>query len=287
MSDWHVEEVIAKTLFVCGPTAAGKSARAIQLAAEVGGEVVNGDAFQLYRGVEVLTAAPTAEQRQIVPHHLFGVLDPQQANDAFNFREMVLPVLREIVADGMTPVMVGGSGLYLKFLTHGPSPLPAADPGLRRDFDARPLDELVSELQSLDPVEAARTDLANRRYVTRALEICILSGSLASELRDRWREKELEINPRLRGELVHCPRKELHQRIADRTREMLDGGAIGEVAAIDSPSPNLARAIGFPEIRELLAGRLDRPTCEERINTATRQYAKRQESWFRRETWLR
>ena len=122
MSYHAVDPSIAKALFVCGPTAAGKSARAVELAQELGGEVVNGDAFQLFRGVEVLTAAPGPVETSLVPHHLFGVLDPDQENDAFRYRTMALPVIESIVARGATPVVVGGSGLYLKFLTHGPSP---------------------------------------------------------------------------------------------------------------------------------------------------------------------
>lgn len=285
--DGEIAEVVFRCVFVCGPTAAGKSERAIQLAAEVGGEVVNADAFQLYHGIETLTAAPTAEQQAMVPHHLFSVLDPTEENDAFRYRAMVLPILKKTVADGNTPVVVGGSGLYLKFLTHGPSPLPAADPALRRDFDQRPLEDLVAELESLDPLEAARIDTRNRRYVTRALEICVHTGEPVSELRDRWKEKEREINPRLRGELVTRPRAELHRRIEERTSEMMNEGAIAEVAAIKSPSANVRRAIGFSEIQDLSAGKIDREVCKQRIVVATRQYAKRQETWFRRETWLR
>jgi len=285
--DEEITQLVFKSMFVCGPTAAGKSARAVKLAVELGGEVVNGDAFQLYRGIEVLTAAPSPEQQSIVPHHLYGVLEPQDENDAFRYREMVLPVLEEVLANGSTPIVVGGSGLYLKFLTHGPSPLPAADPVLRRDFDQRSLEDLVAELESLDPVEAARIDTANRRYVTRALEICVLTGEQVSELRDRWKEKEDEINPQLRGELVTRPREELHRRIEERTRDMMDGGAIAEVDAITSPSANVTRAIGFSEIRDLNSGMTDCEVCEHRIAAATRQYAKRQETWFRRETWLK
>ena len=281
-----MEPLIAKALFVCGATATGKSARAVMVAQEVGGEVVNGDAFQLFRGVDVLTAAPDPTARALVPHHLFGVLDPGETNDAYRYRELALPVIESIIARGATPVIVGGSGLYLKFLTHGPSPMPAADPLMRRDFDARPLDELVAELRSFDPVEAARINLANRRYVSRALEICVLSGRPASEIRDQWRAREGTINPQLRGILVTRPRAELHRAITERTSAMLNRGAIEEVADIDGPTPTLGKAIGFQEIRSLLAGEIDRQECEQRINTATRQYAKRQETWFRRETWL-
>ena len=157
---------------------------------------------------------------------------------------------------------------------------------LRAELDARPLDELVAELQRLDPIEAARTALQNRRFVSRAIEICRLTGQKASDLRDQWESKTREISATLRGLVIQRTRPDLHARIALRTRTMLDGGALDEVATLENISPNLEKAIGFREIRSLLAGEIDRPTCEELINAATRQYAKRQETWFRREKWL-
>jgi tRNA dimethylallyltransferase len=256
------------------------------MARELDGEIVNADAFQLYRGLEVLSAAPSEDERALVPHHLYGVLDPADAADAGSYMRLANPVIEEIQSRGKTPVITGGSGLYLKFLTHGPAPLPTGDAALRAELDARPLDDLVAELQQLDPVEAARTALKNRRFVSRALEICLLTGVKASELRDQWESKTREISANLRGLVIQRTRPDLHARIAARTRAMLDGGALEEVAALISLSPNCEKAIGFREIRALLSAETDRATCEELINAATRQYAKRQETWFRREVWL-
>ena len=271
---------------ICGPTASGKSALALAMANELDGEIVNADAFQLYRGLEIVSAAPSLEERAGVPHHLFGVLDPAAPMDAGRYLRLALPVIREIQARGKTPVVTGGSGLYLKFLTHGPAPLPAGDAELRAQLDARPLEDLVAELVSLDPVEAARTALKNRRFVSRALEICLLTGGKASALRDQWESATREISANLRGILIRRPRPDLHARIAARTRRMLDGGAIDEVAALTNASANCEKAIGVREIRLLLDGAIDRAACAELINAATRQYAKRQETWFRREHWL-
>lgn len=273
-------------LYVCGPTASGKTALALELAAEHDGEIVNADAFQLFRGLDVLTAAPSAAERAAAPHHLFGVLDPSEPNDAQSYATRASRVIAEIAARGRTPIVTGGSGLYLKFLTHGASPLPTGDPAMRAELDALPLAELVRELQTLDPAEAARTNLQNRRYVSRAVEICRLTGQKASELRDQWESTNRERVAALRGFVIQRPRPDLHARIARRTRAMLDGGAIEEVAAIGHVSPHLEKAIGFREIQALLRGDIDRPACEELINAATRQYAKRQETWFRRESWL-
>ena len=144
----------------------------------------------------------------------------------------------------------------------------------------------MAELQRLDPVEASRTALQNRRFVARALEICLLTGGKASELRDQWETKTRDISTNLRGLVIQRTRPDLHARIAARTRMMLDGGALEEVAALTNVSSNCEKAIGFREIRYLLDRGIDRATCEELINAATRQYAKRQETWFRREKWL-
>jgi tRNA dimethylallyltransferase len=276
-----------RLFFVCGPTAAGKSRRALQIARELDGEIVNADAFQLYHGLEVLTAAPSAADRLEMPHHLYGVLSPQDSIDAMAYLRRVVPVIDDLLARGKTPVLTGGSGLYLKFLSHGPSPLPPGDPGLRAELDARPLASLVDQLRGLDPVEAARIDLHNRRYVSRALEVCLLSGVPCSTLRDDWEAAGTARAAKLRGIVLQRPRQELHQRIARRTRLMLDGGAVGEVAALGDIAPGLEKAIGLREIRRLLAAEIDRTTCEDLINAATRQYAKRQETWFRREAWLK
>lgn len=272
--------------YICGPTASGKSALALKMAALLDGEIVNADAFQLYRGLEIVSAAPSAAELAGWPHHLYGVLQPTESADAQRYVNLVKPVIAEIQSRGKTPVIAGGSGLYLKFLTHGAAPLPTADAALRAEMEARPLDELVAQLQQLDPLEAARTALQNRRFVSRALEICLLSGQKASDLRDRWESQTAEISSQLRGIVIRRSRPDLHARIALRTRGMLDGGALEEVAALEEVSSNCEKAIGFREIRALLAGEIDRATCEDLINAATRQYAKRQETWFRREKWL-
>jgi tRNA dimethylallyltransferase len=158
---------------------------------------------------------------------------------------------------------------------------------MRAELDALSLEELVRQLQELDPVEAGRTDLRNRRYVSRALEVCLLAGVPCSTLRDDWEQATAERASKLRGTLILRPRPELHERIAKRTRAMLEGGAIDEVAGLTDVTPGLEKAIGFGEIRRFLEGEIDLPTGEELINAATRQYAKRQETWFRRETWLK
>lgn len=280
-----MSEVVAP-VFVCGATASGKTGYAVGLAAELGGEIVNGDAFQLYRGIEVLNAAPTEEERGEFPHHLFGVLEPAEKCDAGRYVEMAGPVIAGIRARGKVPVVVGGSGLYLKFLTHGPSPLPKGDAGLREEMEARSLEELLEELERLDPVEAGQVNRGNKRYVSRSLEICRLTGEKVSELRDGWEERTREIEATLNGYWLVRDRADLHERIARRTRRMLSDGAIEEVEKLEGLRGSWEKAIGVKEIRRLISGEISREECEELIVFATRQYAKRQETWFRRERWL-
>ncbi len=127
------------TFYICGPTASGKSALALEYARKHDGEIVNADAFQLYRGLEIVSAAPSDEELATLPHHLYGVLDPTESADAQRYVNLAKPVIAEIQSRGKTPIITGGSGLYLKFLTHGAAPLPTADATLRAEMDARPL----------------------------------------------------------------------------------------------------------------------------------------------------
>ena len=269
-------------LYICGSTASGKSSAALTLAAALDGEIVNADAFQLYHGLETLTAAPTPEEKAQAPHHLYGVLDQDASADADAYRQLALPVLDDIRSRGKLPIVVGGSGLYIKFLTHGPSDLPPGNEALRKELDALSLDELNKRLAALDPATAATIDRHNPRYVQRSLEICILSGQPVSELRQSFDHDP----PHLAGLLLQWSPGDLDTRIRQRTAMMLNDGAIDEVAALPAEATSAAKAIGVPEIRALLSGDLTRNDCQERLVISTRQYAKRQRTWFRREKWL-
>jgi tRNA dimethylallyltransferase len=276
-----------RPFYICGPTASGKSGQALALAHAWDAEIVNADAFQLYRGLETITAAPTAAQQALLPHHLYGVLEPHETCDAGRYLEMAQPVIDAIIARGKIPIVTGGSGLYLKFLTHGPSPLPRADATLRAELDATPLEALVAELQKVDPAEAAQITPQNRRYVSRAIEIFRLTGIPASAQRRNWEHVTAAREKHLRGILLQIPRPLLHQRIATRCIDMLENGAIEEITTHRHHlSETCRKAIGVPQIIDLLDKKIDRDTCLQLITQATRQYAKRQETWFRREEWL-
>jgi tRNA dimethylallyltransferase len=246
----------------------------------VDGEIVNADAFQLYAGLDVLTAKPSAADFTRVPHHLYGVLPLTEACDAQRFHELAKPVLEEIASRGKTPLVVGGSGLYLKALTHGLAPLPQGDAAMREKLRLMPLEQKVAELLTLDPAAATTVNLRNPRYVERALEICLLTGKPQSELRQSFQNA----TPDIRGLVLNWEREALCRRIEARTRQMLASGAIEEVAALGEVSLTACKAIGIREIRDHLTGKLTREQTIEAISIATRQYAKRQATWFRRET---
>lgn len=268
------------TIFIAGPTASGKSALALELASRLEGEIVNADAFQLYAGLDVITAKPSAADFARVPHHLYGVLPLTEACDAQRYHDLARPVIKEIASRGKTPLVVGGSGLYVKALTHGLAPLPQGDVAMRETLRERSLEDKVAELLALDPVAASTVNLRNPRYVERALEICLLTGQPQSELRQSFQNAQ----PKVRGIVLSWEREALCRRIEARTRQMLASGALEEVAALGDMSITACKAIGIREIRDHLAGRLTLEQTIEAITIATRQYAKRQATWFRRET---
>jgi tRNA dimethylallyltransferase len=253
------------------------------LAKRLDGEIVNADAFQLYQGLEILAASPSRAELAQAPHHLYSHLPLHESLDAHRYRELAQPVIADIQTRGKTPLVVGGSGLYLKFLTHGPSLVPAGDPEIRAELDAQSLPELVTRLQELDPTEAAAINLKNRRYVTRSLELCLLTSGPVSQLRKDWEQPD---PPSLRGLYLDWPREELNERIARRTEIMLASGAIDEVRALPAQATTAAKAIGVAEIRAHLAGELTLAETAALLTIATRQYAKRQRTWFRKEEWL-
>ena len=276
-----------RPIYVCGSTATGKTGVSIALANQLDGEIVNADAFQVYRGLDTITAAPSAEELAQAPHHLFGILDPSQDFDAQQYLDLAKPVIADIQARGKVPIICGGSGMYLKFLTHGPSPVPAGNQKLRAELDAFSDAELLAQLEKLDSVGAAQTNLKNRRYVTRALEICILSGKPMSELKTAWEKCNAETEQHLRGILLDWDREELRERIKLRTQKMMDSGAIEEVAAQQNLSITCEKAIGIRDIQSYLRGEITRDRCQELIYFATCQYAKRQRTWFSKEKWIK
>lgn len=267
---------------IAGPTASGKSAVALALAEAVGGEIVNADAFQLYRGMDILTAKPTQEQRRRVPHHLYDVLELSEACDANRFREMAWPVIADIAARGRVPIVVGGSGLYIKALTHGLAELPRGDEALRARLRHLSHGEKVAWLLQRDPDAAGNVPLANPRYVERALEICLLTGKAQSVLRRTFAETA----PQACGVVLQWEREALYARINQRVQDMIAAGLLEEVRGLTSLGATAGKAIGLREMRSHLGGEVPLSAAIAAMQQATRRYAKRQVTWFKREAWL-
>lgn len=265
--------------YICGATASGKSAVAVELAHRIGGEVVNADAFQIYQGLDICTAKPSLEEQAGVPHHLLGVLDPAEACDAQRFRDLAAQVIESIAARGKWPLVTGGSGLYLKALTHGLAPLPKADEAVRARLALLTPQERVAELLRLDPEAETNVPLRNDRYVSRALEICVITGQPQSALRATWQGQ----GPEFMGVQITREREELYHRINERVNRMISAGLVAEIAALGTASTTAEKAIGVREIRAHLNEGLPLEAAIEAIQQASRRYAKRQGTWFRRE----
>jgi tRNA dimethylallyltransferase len=285
--------------FIVGPTATGKSEIAADVATLLSAEIVSADAFQIYRGLDLLTAKPDAATLTKVPHHLIGTVSISDEMSATKFRERALVAISEIHSRGKLAILVGGSGLYIKALTHGLSSAPAADPNLRGRLNELSLDQLRQRLIDLDPESARKIDMKNRRRVARALEICLLTGKAASAQRVAWRDDvvaaavsggRLPIGTSAattHGVFVFRDRDDLYQRINHRVEAMFENGAIEEARNAEAMSETASKMIGLREIRELLDGPAvagSIPQCVAAIQQATRRYAKRQLTWFRRQT---
>jgi tRNA dimethylallyltransferase len=296
---------MARAFFIVGPTATGKSEIAADVAREVGAEIVSADAFQIYRGLDLLTAKPEDATLAKTPHHLIGAVPLTEEMNAEKYRRATIRAIEEINSRGKLAIVVGGSGLYIKALTHGFAPVPESDPKLRAKLNAMSLDDLRSQLAELDPKTARKIDMNNRRRLVRALEICLLSGkSMSDALAARSTVAEgvdlgglADVRPRsapaatraestivASGVVVFRDRNELYERINQRVETMFEHGVIEEVRTAGVTSATASQMIGLREIRELLAGKKSLPQCVAEIQQATRRYAKRQLTWFRRQT---
>jgi|ERR1043166_102169 tRNA dimethylallyltransferase len=272
---------MTRAFFIVGPTASGKSEIAADVTREVGAEIVSADAFQIYRGLDLLTAKPESSTLAKAPHHLIGTVPLIEDMNAEKYRRAAIRAIEEINSRGKLAIVVGGSGLYIKALTHGLAPLPESDPKLRARLNAMSLNDLRSQLVELDPETARKIDIQNRRRVVRALEICLLTGKPLSAQRRREGASHSEA---ARGIFVFRDREELYGRINQRVEMMLEHGVTGEVRTAGRTSATASQMIGLREIREFLAGKKSLPQSIAEIQQATRRYAKRQLTWFRRQS---
>ena len=260
-----------------GPTGAGKSAFAVALAEKIQGEIVGADAFQIYTGLPILTAQPGPDMLARVPHHLIGTLPPKGSCDAARYASLAKLTIREIQSRGRIPILAGGTGLYLKALTHGLSEMQPVDASLRKNIAEMSLPEALAHLRDADADAPDQIDQMNPARVRRALEIVLSTGKPLSASRTTWKSASKDFA----GILLERDRCDLRLRIAANVDAMFAAGVIEEVRRAGDVGPGLSRAIGFREIQELIAGRMAQPECRDRIVTATRRYAKRQLTWCR------
>jgi len=300
-----------RVFYIVGPTATGKSEIAAEIASQLNAEIINADAFQIYRGLDRLTAKSEKATLAKAPHHLLSAVPLSEEMNVEKFRAAAVEAIRDIHARGKPAIVAGGSGLYVKALTHGLSRLPTADPNLRAQLNELSLDELCGQLLQLDPEIAGQVDMKNRRRVARALEICLLSGKPFSAQRTEWK-RELHggstgilpaapnrqdaylphsqdacaaavMPSAANGILIFRERAELYQRIDRRVEKMFADGVVEEVRALREIGLTAEKALGLREIRALLAGEISEAECIAKIQQATRRYAKRQLTWFQRQ----
>lgn len=273
--DFRMEQVF----FIVGPTAVGKSEIAAEVAGRCDGEVVSADAFQIYAGLDLLTAKPDEATRTKVPHHLIGTTALTEPMNAGRFRRLALRTINDVASRGKHPFVVGGSGLYIKALTHGLSPLPPGNPELRKNLEALSIPELLVQLAQLDSGTARSIDPKNKHRILRAVEICLLTGRPASELRQ---QAGPATEPR--GVSLLRDRAELYRRIDQRVEMMFRNGVVEEVRTSGKVGATAAKTLGLTDIRELICGKISQAECVMRIQQASRRYAKRQLTWFGRQT---
>lgn len=269
---------------IAGPTASGKTALALHLARSGNFEIINADSAQVYSDLPILSAQPTTEEQSSVPHHLFGYIDGVTPCSAARWAKDAKDAIARAHAAGVTPILVGGSGLYLRTLLEGIAPIPEVDPELRAAIRAMPVDQAYAALQIYDSPVAATLAPTDVSRITRALEVVQSTGRSILA----WRVTKtggISADIRLRPLLLLPPRDWLYDRCDTRFEQMMAHGAIDEVEALlarnlpqDTP---VMRAIGVPEIAAYLKGMMTRDEAIARGQIATRQYAKRQFTWFR------
>ena len=275
-------------LAIVGPTGIGKTALAVFLSREVSMEVVSADSRQIYRGMDIGTGKPTREEQAAVPYHLVDVVDATEPYHAARFRRDALKAIEEIRRRGRLPVIVGGTGLYVRALLRGLSPAPPADPefraALRRRADAEGTPALHERLRRVDPKAAARIGPHDLVRITRALEVFHLTGRPLSSLHD-WGKADLPFRLLMVG--LTMDRSRFYRRLELRCQKMIDQGLVEEVKTLldrgVDPSCPAMQGIGYRHVVAHLEGKWSLPEAVRMMQRDTKRYAKRQWTWFRRE----
>ena len=274
----------SRLVCIVGPTASGKTALALALASRFGAEIVSADSRQIYRGLDVGTAKPTLAERARVRHHCLDLIEPGEAFDAARFRRAADDAIADIRARGRVPFVVGGTGLYVRALLRGLCPAPPRVPALRAAFDATMardgLDALYAQLARIDPESARRLAPRDRVRIVRALEVALATGVPLSRWQAEHGFRERPYETLVIG--LARPTAELDDRIRARVDAMVARGFVEEVRALAARGV-VPDALGYGEMRACVEGRADLATAVRGTALATRRFAKRQRTWFRRE----
>jgi tRNA dimethylallyltransferase len=274
---------------VVGPTAAGKSELSVRLARELDGEVINADSMQLYRGMDIGTGKLAAAERGGVPHHLLDIWDVTEPASVSDYQRLARAEIARILGRGRTPILVGGSGLYVR-ATIDNLEFPGTDPGVRARLESELAavgsGALHARLAQSDPAAAVAILPSNGRRIVRALEVMELSGRPFSATLPTYRS----VFPAVQLGL-HVPRPDLDQRIAARVGQMWQAGLVDEVRRLDAAGlrsgRTASRALGYAHVLRFLDGSWSEPQAQQETVRATRRFARRQESWFRRDPRIR
>lgn len=276
-------KMASRSLFIAGPTAVGKSEIAIALAEKIGGEIISVDSMQVYRGLDIGTAKPDAATQKKIHHHLIDVCDLSEPFDAAKFVQLANQAKGEVQSRNKIPIFCGGTGLYFKAFLDGLGDAPPADPQLRAELEAIPLEKLLEELRGSDPVAYEKIDKQNPRRVIRALEVVRTTGKPFSSLRANWPAQSTA-----RDTLYIFNRRavDLHKRIGARVDEMFRRGLVEETRELLkhglAENRNAMQSIGYRQVVEHLRGERNLADTIELVKIRTRQFAKRQLTWFRR-----
>ena len=278
------EQARRQSWFLAGPTASGKSDVAMILASRLpgGGEIVAMDSMTLYREMDIGTAKPSTSDRAATPHHLLDVRDPSETCSVAEYVAMASTAADDILSRGRTPVFVGGTGLYLRSLLRGLFEGPPADEGVRAEIESRGTPaELHDKLSSVDPTAATAIQPNDLRRTVRALEVFELTGRPISSFREQDRPDEIARNVFW----LEPDRPTLHRRINDRADQMMAAGWLEEATALASRTPPIShtarQGLGYCELIDVVEGYRELPEAVDRIKARTRQFAKRQCTWFR------
>lgn len=283
-------DIAPRIWLIAGPTASGKSAFALRLAQEIGGEIVNADSMQIYAGLRVLTAGPSPEEMAAVPHHLFGTVDAAQTWSVGRWLEAAMVALRDIDHRGKPAVVVGGTGLYFRALTQGLADVPAVSETQREIsgllYAAQGEAEFREDLRKLDPEAADRIESGDRQRLLRAHAVAVATGRSLTEWQNDTRPS---LTPgSWKGVVLDPPRADLYARCDARLGVMVQNGALEEVAAMEarglSPTLPALKALGYRELAAHLRGETTLDAALVAARQETRRYAKRQLTWFRNQT---